>query len=417
MRRFVFGACLILIGVAIGMVITAAGTSAPEPPAPGNGFAAVPGEKGGQDLFGAYEVVEDWPKPLSQLPGHENWMYSTVTGVSALSPDRVFVLQRGELPLVPRPAFTRIPTLGASFIFPVDHAPIRNASLSSMGAPDWSGTPGIDARWEHCILVVNAEGTIVETWTQWDSLFTRPHSIYVNPYDPEKHVWVVDDWGHAIYKFTNDGKTLVQTLGTPKMPGEDATHFARPASLWWQSDNTLLVADGYVNSRIVKFDANGKYVTAWGQKGSATADTRGGYFNEPHGIATDPDTRRIYVNDRLNRRIQVFDENGGFVDQWSIGKAPASEALAVHLSNDRFLWVVDRTTSRIIKYDLEGRLLYAWGAMGEFPGGMWGVHGLSVDDAGNVYVAEVDNGRVQKYRPRAGANPAFLIGGPALPNN
>jgi DNA-binding beta-propeller fold protein YncE len=246
-------------------------------------------------------------------------------------------------------------------------------------------------------------------------MFRRPHSIYVNPYDPEKHVWVVDDFGHAVYKFSNDGKRLVQTFGTPGEPGEDPAHFARPAALWWQPDSTLLVADGYINSRVVKFDARGKYLTAWGQKGNAPTDTRPGYFNEVHGIATDPDTRRIFVNDRLNRRIQVFDENGTFLDQWPIGDAASSEALVVHLSNDRFLWVVDRLTSRIVKYDLEGHLLYAWGSSGEWPGGMWGVHGLSVDSSGNLYVAEVDNGRVQKYRPRAGANPDYLIGGPALP--
>jgi hypothetical protein len=406
---------MIGVGVVIGLLISASGSPASNAAAPGIGFAAIPGQKGGQDLFGAYDVVSDWPKPLSQLPGHEDWTWGTVTGVSAQSADRVFVLQRGELPGVTRPPFTRLPELGPSFIFPVDHAPLRNASLSSMGDPSWSGKPGVDARWEHCILVLNAEGTIVEAWTQWDSLFTRPHSIYVNPYDAEKHVWVVDDFGHAVYKFSNDGKRLVQTLGTPKVPGEDPTHFARPAALWWLPDSTLYVADGYINSRVVKFDADGKYLMAWGQKGSPPNDTRPGYFNEVHGIAGDPDTRRIFVNDRLNRRIQVFDENGTFLDQWSVGRAPSSEALVIHLSNDRHLWVVDRTSSKIIKYDLEGRLLYSWGASGEWPGGMWGVHGLSVDEQGNVYVAEVDNGRVQKYRPRPGANPAFLIDGPAFP--
>ncbi len=413
MRKIVLAIAMVAIGIAIGLVVRTPGRPTSDAVPPGNGFAAVAGEKGGQDLFGAYDVVPDWPKPLSQLPGHDAWTWGTVTGVAADSANRVFVLQRGELPVVTRPPFTRLPQIGPSFIFPVDHGPHLNASLSSMGDPSWSGRPGIDARWEHCILVVNADGDIVETWTQWDSLFTRPHSIYVNPYDPEKHVWVVDDFGHAIYKFSNDGSKLVQTLGTPKVPGEDATHFARPAALWWLPDSTLFVADGYINSRVVRFDAEGRYQTAWGQKGTPPNDTRPGYFNEVHGIATDPDTRRVYVNDRLNRRIQVFDEHGTFLDQWSIGRAPSAEGLVVHLSQDRHLWVVDRESSKIVKYDLDGNLIYAWGAFGPWPGGLWGVHGLSVDEAGNVYVAEVDNGRAQKFRPRAAANPEFLVGAAA----
>ena len=82
------------------------------------------------------------------------------------------------------------------------------------------------------------------------------------------------------------------------------------------------------------------------------------------------------------------------------------------MSADRHLWAVDRGTSKVIKYDQDGRFLYAWGVWGDFPGGMWGVHGFSVDQEGNFYVAEVDRGGVQKYRPRAGANPAFLVGKP-----
>ncbi len=90
------------------------------------------------------------------------------------------------------------------------------------------GVLGVDARWEHCILVFDRDGNIVEEWTQWDSMLARPHAVYVSPYDPDKHVWIVDDFRHAIFKFTNDGKTLVQTIGTFNEPGADATHFFRP---------------------------------------------------------------------------------------------------------------------------------------------------------------------------------------------
>ena len=138
-------------------------------------------------------------------------------------------------------------------------------------------------------IVVDAQGNIIEEWTQWDKIFKRPHSVYVNPYDAQKHVWVVDDHMHAIYKFTNDGKTLVQTIGTPTVPGADATHFNRPTFMAWDPDSNFYVADGYNGTRVAKFDANGKFVLDWGQKGEAGGnETRPGYWNNVHGIAVDP---------------------------------------------------------------------------------------------------------------------------------
>ena len=79
------------------------------------------------------------------------------------------------------------------------------------------------------------------------------------------------------------------------------------------------------------------------------------------------------------------------------------------------VWTFDRSTNKMVKYDQQGKLLYAWGTMGSFPGGLWGVHGISVDSDGNLYVAEVDSGRVQKFKPRPGANPAYLVAKPVKP--
>jgi len=241
-------------------------------------------------------------------------------------------------------------------------------------------------------------------------MFQRPHAVYINPYDPEKHVWVVDDYAHAIFKFTHDGKQLVQTLGTPGQHGEDAAHFNRPTFLAWLPDSTLFVSDGYNGTRVAKFDKNGKYLMTWGQKGNAPNETRPGYFNTVHGIATDPQTRRVFVIDRSNRRIQVFDENGKYLDQWSTGSLSNPQFL--FLSADRNLWMPDDRSWKIVKYDLEGHLLYAWGTQGDVPGGNWNMHGLSIDQERNLYIAEVANGRAQKFRPRRGANPAFIAGPP-----
>ena len=137
-------------------------------------------------------------------------------------------------------------------------------------------------------------------------------------------------------------------------------------------------------------------------------EKRPGYFNNVHGIAVDPQTRQVFVNDRQNHRVQVFDENGKFLREWSFGVAP-SDIHLIYIGADRMLWAFDRGTSKMLKYDLSGHFLYSFGAWGNFPGGFWGVHGMHVDSEGNLYVAEVDNGGAQKFKPRAGANPAMLL--------
>ena len=385
-----------------------------------------PGSSGGQDTFGHYEVVADWPKPFSQLPGHDAWTYGAMQSVFAESPDRIYVLQRGELPQLDRPATRRLPDVGPSLTFPVFRLPFRDATVASPPAggaagampadglkawQDEGGVLGVDARWEHCILVLDGAGNVVEAWTQWDAMLARPHAVYVSPYDPDRHVWIVDDFRHAIFKFTNDGRELVQTIGTYDERGSDTTHFFRPTFMAWLPNGDFFVADGYENTRVVKFDAAGNYLLEWGDKGAPPNEMRPGFFNNVHGIAVDPQTRRVFVNDRQNRRIQVFDENGDYLDQWSVGDAPADIHL-IMITADGYLWAADRGTNKILKYDLDGNFLYSWGTWGTFPGGLWGVHGMSVDQDGNFYVAEVDAGRVQKFRPRADANPDYLVGPP-----
>jgi 6-phosphogluconolactonase (cycloisomerase 2 family) len=390
---------------------------------PGSGFAAAPGEMGVQDVFGPYEVVKGWPKNISTVAGNEKWTWGAGQSVYAESPNRIFLLFRGELPNIPRPETKLIPEFGPSLQFPIGRLPWRDATVAALpGAggsgqdPDdgpklWRGTVGVDAKWEHCLTVVDANGNIVEQWTQWDKIFKRPHFIAINPYDPEKHVWVVDDHMHAIYKFSHDGKTLVQTIGTPTVKGADGTHFNRPTFLNWLPDSTLFVADGYNGTRVAKFDKDGKFLLDWGMKGTPPNEKRPYYMNNVHGMALDPQTRHVFVNDRANHRIQVFDENGKFLYDFSMGQEP-SDIHLIYIGADRTLWAFDRGTSKMLKYDLEGHFLYSFGTWGDFPGGFWGVHGFSVDQEGNFYVAEVDNGRVQKFVPRKAVNSAFLVSKP-----
>jgi hypothetical protein len=102
------------------------------------------------------------------------------------------------------------------------------------------------------------------------------------------------------------------------------------------------------------------------------------------------------------------DENGKFLDQWSTGKPSTPQFL--YMAADRSMWIADGTTAKIIKFDLDGHYLYSWGSQGDFPGALWNVHGMSVDPEGNLYLAEVNNGRAEKFRPRPGANSALLVG-------
>ncbi len=392
--------------------------NAPEQPLPGEGFAAIPGQRGGQDMFGPYEVVQNWPKPMEEsLPGHEGWTWSVTMDVFAESPDRVFLVQKGELPILQRPRESVwLPELGAGFQYPNFRLPMRQAGASIPNGnrleEPGNGRPGVDWRWEHCVLVIDREGNIVEEWTQWDHLWYRPHDVEISPYDPEKHVWIVDADGHFVTKFTNDGSELVLTLGEPGVPGSDDEHFRRPTFLVFMDENTMYLADGYDSTRVIKYDMDGNILAQWGEPGTPPNEARPGYWNNVHGIAVDPSTRRVYVNDRANSRVQVFDEDGNYLDEWKFGPRPPMDIHSFIVTSDQKLWAADQGTHKILGYDLDGHFIYSWGSWGEYPGGMWGVHGLSTDNEGNFYTASVNNGRIQKFRPRAGANPEFLVGKP-----
>ncbi len=314
MRKALLTLLAVTFGCGIGFLFGNRIATVEGKAAPGTGFAAIPGAVGGQDPFGGYDVVKDWPQNIDTLPGNEHWTWGAGQSVYAENPNRIYLLFRGELPNIKRPATRLLPDFGPSLQFPIGRLPWRDATVSALpgaggsgqdpedGPKLWKGTVGVDAEWAHCLTVVDGQGKILETWTQWDKIFKRPHFITINPYDPEKHIWVVDDHMHAIYKFSHDGKTLVQTIGTPTVKGADGTHFNRPTYIAWLPDSTMFVADGYNGTRVAKFDKDGKFLMDWGQKGTPPNDTRPGYFNNVHGIALDPVTKHVFVNDRGNHR-------------------------------------------------------------------------------------------------------------------
>ena len=331
----------------------------------------------------------------------------------------MYYVQRGQLPVLPRIQSTPLSNIAPSLSFPVQGL-VRNATQASPpgslfrpgtqqpGDDLDAGTPGVDYLWENCIVVFGRDGEILETWKQWDKMLRRPHSVFISPYDAEKSVWVVDDFRHAIFKFTNDGKKLLQTIGEPNVHASDDRHFYRPTFMAWQPNGDFYVSDGYANTRVVKFNKDGKFLMTWGERGEQGKETRPGFFNNVHGVTIDPATRQVFVNDRSNLRVQVFDENGKFIRMWKM-QTPANLHF-VHIDADRRMWVFDNVAQKLAQFDLEGRLIYSWGSLGAFPGALWGVHGISVDQEQNLYLAAVGRGGVQKFHPRPDANPAYLVG-------
>jgi NHL repeat len=326
-------------------------------------------EKGGIDITGPYSVVENWFKPL-----HEG-RHQCVVGVFAENPNRIYLITEVEV---------------ASTFPPGNCASERNVGGSH----------------RHFILVLNGEGQVIEEWSQWNALFGSPHSIKISPHDAEKHVWIVNSDAHQIHEFTRDGKRLVMTLGEKNVPGNDDKHFNRPTDVAFFPDGSFVVTDGYNNSRVVKFDANGAFLKAWGTNGSAA-----GQFRVPHGVAIDS-RRRVYVADRDNERVQVFDENGGYLDEWPNIRG----VVCVMATEDEAVWALTGTTNRLLKYDLKGHLLTYWGTaniQGVFPGSLYAPHAFSVDADGNLYIADYRNHRVQKFTPKPGADRTRLIRQPS----
>ena len=380
MRRFLI---LVVASIALGVCASPSLCSAQD-------------EKGGVgDISGPYASVPKWPQWAYPYP-KPGYIWGSQGGVFAESPNRIYFANRGELKLPDKmpPIPPALAPGGFSEEFP-----------GFWGAFGYMAATEPITNMANNIVVVDGNGKLIEAWTQWDKLFQfgrGPHSIYISPYDPERRVWVIDDFRHAIFIFSHDGKQLLQTLGVPGEWGdnEDLTHFHRPTSVDWFKDGSFVVSDGYSNTRVVKFDRTGKPLMKWGTRGKGP-----GQFNGPHGVAVSANGDRVFVSDRGNARIQVFDANGKFIEEW-----PGIRANSLVASADgQHLWAADIGEDRIVEYDLNGHVVQAWGQNGTKWGYTWCPHQISADTAGDLYIAECYNGRQQKFVPKAGVDPARLM--------
>lgn len=338
--------------------------------------------KGGDDRTGEYVAVENWWKPA---PDHDDvWGWGQVSGVAADNPDRIIVGIWGD----------------------------RDAqNQERVGSSNY-------------LVVVDRDGNITENWSQWDSLFNKPHQIYISPYDPERHVWVVErglgirDVNMQILKFTNDGSELVMQLVDPDHPRTRADARANPnpgpytygdpAVLAFFPNGDFLLGDGYWNSRIVRYNAAGEFLMEFGELGDGP-----GQFDLVHGVAIDRD-HRIYVGDRSNNRIQVFTEEGEFIEEWP----DVSDPVGVFIDEHDAVWVISARLNRLLKFNTEGELQYYVGAFGGtrggFAGGLSRPHQMDVDQEGNLYIASWDGGWMDKFVPKPDADPEKLVGRPLV---
>jgi DNA-binding beta-propeller fold protein YncE len=249
-----------------------------------------------------------------------------------------------------------------------------------------------------------ATGKFLRSWGE-KAEFKLPHSIRI---DHEDNVWLGDIALHTIQKFSPDGELLL-TLGTTGKAGRDKTHFNMPTDAFVDPrGGDIFVADGYANARVVRFDKTGQYVGEWGELGS-----RPGQFSVPHSICLDS-KGRVYVADRNNVRIQVFDQSGELIEVWNDLIVPMSLCATKedeiwvcgsspqHWMQTDKIWLGSPPRDQLfLKFNTAGKVLQLWSPTRGFDRGLPGkdfkYHQIAVDGTGNLYGADLSGKRVQKF--------------------
>ena len=339
-------------------------------------------------------ITESWMQPFAQ----EGFSWGGNSGIHVESADRIFVLQRGE---------TELPD------------PIPPEYTNFAGSLGWNVLRGRGRVWRNCIYVINSEGEVLEVWDQWDHLFTGtdgpgPHRIRMSPYDPEKRLWLIDETGHIIYVFSNDGEQLLMTLGEKNIAGADEIHYSQPQDVAFLPDGKFLIADGLGNKRIVVRNADGSYHSEFGEAGTAAHQ-----FGSVHALALGPD-QRLYALDRNNLNIKVFQQtadrdseaypNYEYVATWGDLGMPLDITVS-----ETSAWVTDLNPPKIVQFNLDGSREYTFHLPVEGPDFWIEMHSLSVDAEGNLYGTDNQAGRPQKLVPRSDANPDHIVRRPYIP--
>jgi hypothetical protein len=352
--------------------------------------------KGGVNLSGPYEPVLGWP-----ADAHPDWHTGSGRGVYVESPDRVVAVYGGEVP-----AFEARGVWGVNIF--------RDLRFTEINGR-------LNAGHRHCheVVVYDRDGSIVDTWDQWQDAFQENdrlqgrrtksghiNRIRVSRYDPDRHIWMVGLANNGIFKFSNDGSELVMKVDASNVP-EEYHPFIYAQDIAFLPNGDFYVAHLH---HLMRFSADGTFLGAIGGQGQGRLQ-----FDGIHDVQVHPVTHHLYINDRVNERIQVLDADGAFLDLWEGFQGFYSLRIS---ADGQHIWAGNGFVHKFLKYDLDGRLIpeATWGTFGIAPGAIWGPHWFDTDTDGNLYVAEDYSGRVQKFRPLPDADPddPQLIGPLAL---
>jgi len=289
-------------------------------------------------LFGGgeytYELVDEWAK----LP--KGWSFLDVGGLTVDSQDRVFVFNRSN----------------------------------------------------HPVMIFDGDGNFLDSWGE--GYFGRPHG---SRFDQHGYLYCSDDVNHTISKFTPDGK-LLRVIGQKGIPSDTGyVHhgklmdslksierggppFNRPTGVAFSSSGEIYVSDGYGNARVHKFSPDGELLFSWGEPGSGP-----GEFMLPHNVWVDR-LDRVWVPDRENNRIQIFDGDGRYVTEWRHVTRPTD----VFIDKNDVVYVSELAPCVSI-FTFEGNLLARWGNEETYPETDLFVapHAITVGSKGDIYVGEV----------------------------
>jgi len=266
---------------------------------------------------------------------------------------------------------------------------VENWAQFPPGVTKWEAATGVDVdRYDNVyvlhrnesmpIMAFDRHGKFLRAWGQ--AMFKTTHFLRV---DPAGYVWVTDRGDMEAFKFNSNGK-LLMTLGKRGVIGDNTSEdtFNGMADLAVAKNGDIFIADGEgPNTRVVKFSKDGKFIKWWGGKG-----TDPGQFNVPHSIALDS-KGRVYVADRSNNRIQIFDESGNFLNQWTNFGTP----WGLFIKKD-LIYVVDGTENNclLIASTKDGKVL-------EKIEGLANPTAVAVDSNGAIYIGEVNGNNVKKF--------------------
>jgi DNA-binding beta-propeller fold protein YncE len=265
-----------------------------------------------------------------------------------------------------------------------------------MGAPssvafDERGHMLVFNRGEHPILEFDAQGVFVRSLGE--GRYVRPHGMRL---DPQGNIWTTDVNGHTVTKMSATGDVLL-TLGTRGQSGNwdeaAGTHLLfEPADIAFGPNGDVFVVQGHGRGegRVLRFEKSGRLLKSWGGKGSAQ-----GQFDQPHSILVDRQGL-VYVADRENRRVQIFDVDGRFIKSWKFAGLPCG----LLVGPDQQLYLASGFSGQILRLDANGKAVAAMGQPGKKLGEFGEAHYLAFAPSGDIYVADTVNAVLHRFIKR-----------------